>query len=563
MEPTLWENQEDDMNARQVWMAAMLLICVAGAATAQTEWVLDPEDPVLEPSPPGSWDVGGRFMEAVIKIGDVYHMYFSGVPEEPRDMIGAAIGHATSADGVRWELDPANPVLRPGAEGEWDQNLWGGATVIHDGSEFRMWYTGESEGDWPLIMRGGYATSSDGSTWAKYPGNPVIEPGPPGSHDERWVVPQTVIFHDGTYCMWYLAAGAQAPLDAQIGYAESDDGLSWIKHPEPVLEPGRGDVGGFFSDLSVVFDGARYHMFYEVFGPGWFFYPAYAFSADGIHWTRYARKRLVRTHFGVFSPAVIWDGDGSAFEMWYTSNPPESHYRARSQCCSTVYSWIIPAAAHGAGAGGAFFQTDVDISNAGGTAAEYRVAWLPRGEDNEEWLWSDLLSLGPGMSVRYPNVLAEVFGLEPDAYGSLVIEASSEDLLAMSRIFNNTWGKAAGSYGQAMPAIRIDDFTAKDERRRILFGTENAEMRFNVGCQSAYEFHLRINLDLFDASGTFLKTETMTLEPWSNRQLDRIFDAYRPVTGYVDVWTDDWALFYCYGSMLDNVTNDPTTILPQ
>ena len=36
------------------------------------------------------------------------------------------------------------------------------------------------------------------------------------------------------------------------------------------------------------------------------------------------------------------------------------------------------------------------------------------------------------------------------------------------------------------------------------------------------------------------------------------------VTGAVDVWTDDPdSLFYCYGSVLDNVTSDPTTIPPQ
>ena len=34
------------------------------------------------------------------------------------------------------------------------------------------------------------------------------------------------------------------------------------------------------------------------------------------------------------------------------------------------------------------------------------------------------------------NVVHEVFGLEAGALGAIVIEASSPDLLAMSRIFN-------------------------------------------------------------------------------------------------------------------------------
>ena len=553
------------MNATRVLMAGALLACLTGMATAQTEWVVDPADPVLEPGPPGSWDGGGRAPTSVIKVDGFYHMYFRGWSGDSQWDWPGVIGHATSADGVIWEIDPANPVLKRGAEGEWDAaSLWGTA-VIHDGSEFRMWYSGTADSS-DALWFGGYATSPDGSTWTKYPGNPIIDVGSPGSFDEKGVCPQTVILEGELYRMWYLA-GAESifpfPAGPLVGYAESDDGLSWRKHPEPVLEPGRGDVNGWYLALSVVSDEANYHMVYSGFGVGWREFIGYAFSADGIHWTRYSRSRVIRILAGLSSPRVVYDQDAGVFQMWYlrSRDMTSSVYRATSECCSTAYSWFIPAAARGAGAGDAFFETAVDISNAGGTTAEFRIAWLPRGEDNKEWRWSEFDTLDPGASHRYNNVLAEVFDLEPDAYGSLVIEASSEDLLAMSRIFNNR-DKAAGSYGQAMPALRLKDFTGIDERRRILFGTENAEMRFNVGCQSAYEFDLRIHLGLFDAAGTLLKTATMTLKPWSNRQLDRIFDDFRPVTGYVDVWIDDWGLFYCYGSMLDNTTSDPTTIPP-
>ena len=51
--------------------------------------------------------------------------------------------------------------------------------------------------------------------------------------------------------------------------------------------------------------------------------------------------------------------------------------------------------------------------------------------------------------------------------------------------------------------------------------------------------------------------------PWSNDQLNLIFDQYRPITGCVDFWTDiAGTQIYCYGSVLDNVTSDPTTIPP-
>jgi hypothetical protein len=57
----------------------------------------------------------------------------------------------------------------------------------------------------------------------------------------------------------------------------------------------------------------------------------------------------------------------------------------------------------------------------------------------------------------------------------------------------------------------------------------------------------------------------MELPPLSNDQITRVFRNHAPISaGYVDVWTDtEGASIYCYGSVLDNLTSDPTTVLPQ
>jgi len=49
----------------------------------------------------------------------------------------------------------------------------------------------------------------------------------------------------------------------------------------------------------------------------------------------------------------------------------------------------------------------------------------------------------------------------------------------------------------------------------------------------------------------------------SNQQLNKIFGDYAPTNGYADVRSDTPdAAYYCYGSMLDNGSSDPTTIVP-
>ena len=103
-------------------VASLLVVGFALSASAQTEWILDPGEPVLEPAPEGAWDHGPRLVEAVIKVDGVYHMFYRGQPEagwggywEGRH----AVGHATSPDGIEWTLDPANPVLSPGTDDDW------------------------------------------------------------------------------------------------------------------------------------------------------------------------------------------------------------------------------------------------------------------------------------------------------------------------------------------------------------------------------------------------------------------------------------------------------------
>jgi hypothetical protein len=256
--------------------------------------------------------------------------------------------------------------------------------------------------------------------------------------------------------------------------------------------------------------------------------------------------------------------------MWYSNWVGSVAWisYATSDCrpgvAGLTHAQAIPAAAVASGAQGAFFQTDVDLSNRGSQPVEYQLMWLPRGANNSEPATSETFSLGAGMSVRYANVLSEVFDLEPNSIGALKLMCSIPDLLAMSRTYNTPSDEPAGTYGQAMPAVVPGDMMATGERKRILFASENAEMRTNIGCQSASDGTTVVNVELFDSEGTSLERTMMVLPAFGNDQLNRPFEDYAPVDGYVEVWTDVGnRQIYCYGSVLDNTTSDPTTIPPQ
>jgi hypothetical protein len=226
---------------------------------------------------------------------------------------------------------------------------------------------------------------------------------------------------------------------------------------------------------------------------------------------------------------------------------------------------FIPAAALAAGLEGAFFQTDLDLKNVGSTEAKYEFLWLPRGADNSRPTSSDPFSLAAGSGARYANVLGEVFGLEADQVGALAVSARGNDLLAMSRTYNVPEGGDTGTFGQAIPGIPSDRMIRGGQRKRIIFMNENAQFRSNVGCRNGSESAVSVFVELFDSEGQSLEIMTMDLGPMSNNQITRVFRSHKPIeAGYVDIWSDDGgALFYCYGSVLDNQTSDPMTVLPQ
>jgi predicted GH43/DUF377 family glycosyl hydrolase len=211
-------------------------------------------------------------MPCVINDGGTYKMWYTAVTAD-----SLQIGYAESGDGISWTHHTA-PVLPNGdVDNDWDGDGVSGAMVIKDGGTYKMWYTGYSE-NWPgnFLPGIGYATSSNGTTWAKYNNvgttvapfinsDPVIRLGPPSSWRGYNLGAPTVIKEDSYYRMWYAgdATVETASVD-RIGFAYSKDGISWRDYDgNPVLHPGPAAFdGGAVNKPSVIKDGNTYKIWY-------------------------------------------------------------------------------------------------------------------------------------------------------------------------------------------------------------------------------------------------------------------------------------------------------------
>ena len=217
-----------DSGTYKIWFSGAGGPWQTGYATSPDAhtWTIHPGNPVLQVGAPGSWDELEANGPSVIKDGATYKMWYHGANN---DYSTTGIGYATSTDGIAWTKHPGNPVLTPGI-GTWDEKGVGWPRVIKNGSVYEMWYFADG--------KVGRATSTDGVSWTKYAGNPVIG----GDWGGQVIRGGSVLFDGSTYRMWFRSKPMQ---EGRIGLATSPDGINWTMHPgNPVLDPGSPTVWG-------------------------------------------------------------------------------------------------------------------------------------------------------------------------------------------------------------------------------------------------------------------------------------------------------------------------------
>jgi len=218
-------------------------------------WTKDTlNNPVLGLGAPGAFDDTDVWLPWVLQEADTFKMWYMG------NLGTGGIGYITTTDPTAWTRQRTTPVLTGGGSGAWDNFVFE-PVVLYNDSLYQMWYGGRSQNN---LWQTGYATSPDGITWSKHPNNPVL-PVSPGQWDAVAAIVGSVIFEDGFYHMWYSGTSGDPFSGIEIGYATSPDGVTWTKHPGNPIMTG-GTPGSWDDDNNgsprVIKDGSRYRMWY-------------------------------------------------------------------------------------------------------------------------------------------------------------------------------------------------------------------------------------------------------------------------------------------------------------
>lgn len=254
---------------------------------AYTTFTKFPSNPILSPIS-NSWESNRTAYPNVIydSSDNNYKMWYSGY-----DGTKWSIGYATSYDGINWERHSSNPVLSWNNDPNEPKNFLT-PFVIKDNNIYRMWYTSTPNDQNNFKI--GYAESNDGINWNKITSGQII----PSADDNEFAVvsPNVLKISDTDYRLWYVFNNGS---NWVIGYATSNDGLNWDKYENnPVITQTMSWEGSQTGKSSVIHKDGMFHMWYDTNTPNSAI--AYAYSIDGIHWTKPSE----------YNPALLPGGQG-------------------------------------------------------------------------------------------------------------------------------------------------------------------------------------------------------------------------------------------------------------
>ncbi len=163
---------------------------------------------------------------------------------------GSATAELFPSELVRFRVVASDPIFTGAGPGHWDVRIRERGWILHENSQWRMWYTGY-DGTRSGQKMLGLATSTDGLVWQRSPQNPVYR--------EHWVEDMMIVRHSDTYYMF--AEG----LDDQAQLLSSQDGIQWkrIGTLDVRLENGQPIPPGPYGTPTAYFADGVWYLFYE------------------------------------------------------------------------------------------------------------------------------------------------------------------------------------------------------------------------------------------------------------------------------------------------------------
>lgn len=144
----------------------------------------------------------------------------------------------------------SGPIFTAGGEGHWDVKIRERGWIMREGNQYHMWYTGY-DGSREGTKKLGYAVSEDGIHWKRHPENPI--------HQKHWVEDLMIVKQGNTYYMFAEGKNDQSHL------LTSKDKIHW-KRQGPLdirYTNGKQIEHGPYGTPVAWYENGTWYLFYE------------------------------------------------------------------------------------------------------------------------------------------------------------------------------------------------------------------------------------------------------------------------------------------------------------
>ncbi len=214
--------------------------------------------------------------------------------------------------------------------------------------------------------------------------------------------------------------------------------------------------------------------------------------------------------------------------------------------------WVA-AAANTGGAQGSTWRTDLAVLNRSGAVATAEIRYRADGGGAE----TAMVTLGHGEQRTLTDVVG---GMGISGGGSLEV-FSDRPVLVSSRTYSTS---DDGTFGQFLDGVSPAATAGLGQTVYLPQLQQNEAFRTNIGFLNTTDLEASVRVRLYDASGQLLAARLKTLAPRARLQLQepflRIAGREDIDAGYASVTVEAGEGVIAYASVIDNATNDPTTV---
>jgi len=222
---------------------------------------------------------------------------------------------------------------------------------------------------------------------------------------------------------------------------------------------------------------------------------------------------------------------------------------------ATTGLWVATAA-RASGAQGSQWRTTLGVFNPSAAAATVDISYHRTGGNTS----TASLSIPSGNQTMIDDVVGF---LGSAGSGPLEIDAT-QPVIVGSRTFNQS---NDGTFGQYLDGVAPENGASSGQSVWLTMLRENTDFRSNIGFTNTGSSAAVVAVTLYDGTGAQVTSFSVTILAGSNKQENQPFlnrggrDDIDSGTAKVTVTAGSGVLIY--GSVIDNLTGDPTTIPPK